>query len=186
MRTLLQRAALLAHPPLPVRVGCYRRCAAGAQATARKMDAPRRIVFCTGNAKKLKEVREILGTQHADKFTLDSMSVDLPELQARSTCSTATAGCARYAFNTRKDFEYYLYLFHVFLSAAYCAILRSSGPTGKEVGKGIVGPLRMGSLAPGRAGGYRQRESAPRRATDGVSIQHTMTTRAIHSFTAAA
>ena len=43
--------------------------------------SPLRIVFVTGNAKKLEEVTAILGTQHASRFVLDSVSLDLPELQ---------------------------------------------------------------------------------------------------------
>jgi len=42
---------------------------------------PLRITFVTGNAKKLEEVTAILGTQHASRFVLDSVSLDLPELQ---------------------------------------------------------------------------------------------------------
>lgn len=44
---------------------------------------PLRVVFVTGNAKKLEEVRQIIGTEHDESFILEAMKVDLPELQAR-------------------------------------------------------------------------------------------------------
>ena len=43
--------------------------------------APMTVTFVTGNQNKLKEVRAILGEEHADKFTLEARKVDLPELQ---------------------------------------------------------------------------------------------------------
>eukprot|EP00239_Pterosperma_sp_CCMP1384_P004542 CAMPEP_0197848646 /NCGR_PEP_ID=MMETSP1438-20131217/9464_1 /TAXON_ID=1461541 /ORGANISM="Pterosperma sp., Strain CCMP1384" /LENGTH=191 /DNA_ID=CAMNT_0043460997 /DNA_START=238 /DNA_END=813 /DNA_ORIENTATION=+ len=43
--------------------------------------APFTISFATGNKKKLEEVRAILGDQYKDRFTLDAVDVDLPELQ---------------------------------------------------------------------------------------------------------
>jgi non-canonical purine NTP pyrophosphatase (RdgB/HAM1 family) len=43
--------------------------------------APIVVTFVTGNQNKLKEVRAILGEEHADKFTLEACKVDLPELQ---------------------------------------------------------------------------------------------------------
>ena len=42
---------------------------------------PLRVIFVTGNQKKLEEVTAILGTQHAARFVLESASLDLPELQ---------------------------------------------------------------------------------------------------------
>jgi inosine triphosphate pyrophosphatase len=42
------------------------------------MAIPDKIVFVTGNANKLKEVRDILG----DTFEVESVKLDLPELQA--------------------------------------------------------------------------------------------------------
>lgn len=43
--------------------------------------APKVVTFVTGNQNKLKEVRAILGDDHADKFVLEAKKVDLPELQ---------------------------------------------------------------------------------------------------------
>eukprot|EP00242_Pyramimonas_sp_CCMP2087_P012106 CAMPEP_0198212204 /NCGR_PEP_ID=MMETSP1445-20131203/25581_1 /TAXON_ID=36898 /ORGANISM="Pyramimonas sp., Strain CCMP2087" /LENGTH=194 /DNA_ID=CAMNT_0043886601 /DNA_START=231 /DNA_END=815 /DNA_ORIENTATION=- len=43
--------------------------------------APMVISFVTGNQNKVKEVNLILGDQHADRFTLQAIDVDLPELQ---------------------------------------------------------------------------------------------------------
>jgi inosine triphosphate pyrophosphatase len=43
--------------------------------------APIVVTFVTGNQNKLKEVRAILGEEHADRFTLEACKVDLPELQ---------------------------------------------------------------------------------------------------------
>jgi hypothetical protein len=39
--------------------------------------APNKLIFVTGNANKLREVREILG----DTVALESRAIDLPELQ---------------------------------------------------------------------------------------------------------
>ena len=39
--------------------------------------APNKLIFVTGNANKLREVREILG----DTVALESWAIDLPELQ---------------------------------------------------------------------------------------------------------
>ena len=53
--------------------------AAPAGAGSRKM--PLEVTFVTGNANKLKEVRAILGEEHAERFVVSSAKVDLPELQ---------------------------------------------------------------------------------------------------------
>jgi len=42
---------------------------------------PTVISFVTGNQNKVKEVNQILGDEHADRFTLQAINVDLPELQ---------------------------------------------------------------------------------------------------------
>jgi hypothetical protein len=83
-------------------------------ASAAPAAGPLRIRFVTGNAKKLEEVRPcwlqqlrvlagslkrmrivrqvvaILGTEHAARFVLDAVSLDLPELQARRDQSGAS------------------------------------------------------------------------------------------------
>mmetsp|Transcript_50734 Transcript_50734/g.94498 ORF Transcript_50734/g.94498 Transcript_50734/m.94498 type:complete len:201 (-) Transcript_50734:882-1484(-) len=43
--------------------------------------APLVVSFATGNQNKLKEVIQILGTEHAERFTLEAVNIDLPELQ---------------------------------------------------------------------------------------------------------
>jgi inosine triphosphate pyrophosphatase len=43
--------------------------------------APLVVTFVTGNQNKLKEVRAIIGEEHAAKFILEAKAVDLPELQ---------------------------------------------------------------------------------------------------------
>jgi hypothetical protein len=43
--------------------------------------APLVIAFATGNQNKVKEVAAILGDQHASRFVLEAVDVDLPELQ---------------------------------------------------------------------------------------------------------
>ena len=43
--------------------------------------APLVVTFVTGNQNKLKEVRSIIGDEHAAKFVLEAKAVDLPELQ---------------------------------------------------------------------------------------------------------
>lgn len=43
--------------------------------------APLVVTFVTGNQNKLKEVRAIIGEEHAEKFVLEAKKVDLPELQ---------------------------------------------------------------------------------------------------------
>lgn len=68
-------------------------CASGLPSSGAKMP-PLRIVFVTGNAKKLEEVKQILGTEHEDKFVLDAMKVDLPELQVRETAPRPLAAIA--------------------------------------------------------------------------------------------
>ena len=55
--------------------------AAAARSGAMAQKAPMTVTFVTGNQNKLKEVRAILGEEHADKFTLEARKVDLPELQ---------------------------------------------------------------------------------------------------------
>jgi Ham1 family len=57
--------------------------------------SPLRIVFVTGNAKKLEEVTAILGTEHSSRFVLDSLALDLPELQG--TPADIAKGKARLA-----------------------------------------------------------------------------------------
>jgi inosine/xanthosine triphosphate pyrophosphatase family protein len=46
--------------------------------------APLVISFATGNQNKVKEVAAILGDQHASRFVLEAVNVDLPELQVNS------------------------------------------------------------------------------------------------------
>lgn len=55
--------------------------AAGALGNALAMRPPLRVTFVTGNAKKLEEVVAILGTQHAARFVVSNVDLDLPELQ---------------------------------------------------------------------------------------------------------
>jgi inosine triphosphate pyrophosphatase len=43
--------------------------------------SPLRFTFVTGNAKKLAEVVAIIGTEHSHRFVIDSVALDLPELQ---------------------------------------------------------------------------------------------------------
>jgi len=56
---------------------CPPRRAAAAHAAM----APLQVTFVTGNAKKLEEVRAILGEEHSSRFTVVSRKIDLPELQ---------------------------------------------------------------------------------------------------------
>eukprot|EP00854_Cymbomonas_tetramitiformis_P007411 gene7411-8824_t len=43
--------------------------------------APYVVKFATGNKKKLQEVQQIIGVEHSERFVLDAVDVDLPELQ---------------------------------------------------------------------------------------------------------
>lgn len=81
VRALRITRARSSRVPANLRLACAAQSLATSSAPAKM--PPLRIVFVTGNAKKLEEVKAIIGKEHDDKFVLEAMKVDLPELQAR-------------------------------------------------------------------------------------------------------